>query len=154
MDGDVVVRTVARPIQGKLVKGLGIGGRYVSHPYYTDWFKRLLGCTPYPGTLNVWTDTDWRELASQCRPIVIPEAKWNGVVLGSVYVWRARLEELAELVALIRPLKSRHEPEVLEIVACKKLRPHLKTENIVIIVECYYEPPFTNPPRLVRTNIE
>jgi len=125
-------------IRGKRVRGLGVGGRYVSLPYYSSWFRRLLGCEPYPGTLNFRGKADWRELASLCEPMVIPEAVADGRRLGAVYVWRARLRTVAGKrdVLVIRPLLSGHEPVVLEIVACEKLAPLLPDEEIELEIEC------------------
>ncbi|MET1101083.1 MAG: DUF120 domain-containing protein [Pyrodictiaceae archaeon] len=129
-------------IRGKLVKGLGVGGKYVSHPYYSFKFREILGCDPYPGTLNIDSDTDWRELASHCRPLVIESTNWNGVELGAVYVWRARVQGVDnDKITLIRPLKSRHKPQVLELVACIELKPVIPSlDNIIIEIECIKDP--------------
>ena len=137
-------------ITGRRVKGLGVGGRYISHPYYSQRFREILGCTPYPGTLNIETGTDWRQLAAKCEPILIPETEWEGRRLGAVYVWQSRLETLdGEEVpaALIRPLLSRHPPNVLEIVACEKLAPRLG-DKVTVKIQCRPNPDYTNPPRL------
>ncbi len=139
----VEVREGRVRVRGRVVAGLGVGGRFVSDPYYSLAFSRLLGCTPYPGTLNIESDTDWRELASTCRPMVVGGVEGRGVV----YVWMARLA--GERVLLIRPLKSSHEPWVLEVVACRRLRGDVPGE-VVVEVDCVLEPPYTRPPRLLR----
>ncbi len=43
-------------IEGKVFSGVGEGRYYVSNPGYKRQFPRLLGFTPYPGTLNVRLD--------------------------------------------------------------------------------------------------
>ncbi|BEP16817.1 hypothetical protein PYJP_01690 [Pyrofollis japonicus] len=125
-------------LRGKRVQGLGVGGRYVSMPYYSSWFRRLLGCDPYPGTLNFRGKADWRELAGLCEPLVIPEHVEDDKRYGAVYVWRARLRTRAGKrdVLVIRPLLSAHEPQVLEIVACEKLAPLLPDDEIEVEVQC------------------
>lgn len=125
-------------LRGKRIQGLGVGGRYVSMEYYSTWFSRLLGCEPYPGTLNFSGKADWRELAGLCEPLVIPEKRMSDKRLGAVYVWRARLRTVTGKrdVLVIRPLLSSHEPTVLEIVACEKLAPVLPDDEIEVEIEC------------------
>ncbi len=133
-----------------------MGRKYVAHPYYSGELGRLLGCRPYPGTLNLETDSDWRMLASLCLPTLVREAVWDGVRLGAVYVWR--VEELAPLRApappslLIRPLLSRHPPNVLELVSCSELRPLLASEVVEVTVACERNPFYTRAPRLPPLN--
>jgi len=74
---------------------------------------------------------------------VIKETIWDGRILGAVLVWRAVIEGLKGVgeVVVIRPLKSSHNPRVLEIVACKKLRPLLGGgDDITVRVVCSSEP--------------
>ncbi|HIP65072.1 MAG TPA: DUF120 domain-containing protein [Pyrodictium sp.] len=120
-------------IVGQHVKGYGVGKHYVGHPYYNNILQQLLGCKPYPGTFNMKADIDWRELAAKCEPYVIPGTRVGDTELGGVYVWRAWLGKIR--VLLIRPLKSKHEPNVLELVACKKLEDYAG-EHVVVEVEC------------------
>jgi len=120
-------------IVGQHVKGYGVGKYYVEHPYYNNVLQQLLGCKPYPGTFNIKTDVDWRELAAKCRPYVVPGTYIDGVELGGVYVWSAWLEKIR--VLLIRPLKSKHEPNILELIACMKLEDY-DSRHIVVEVEC------------------
>ncbi len=140
---------VSKPyrFRGRMTKGLGVGGKYISHPYYSAEFEKILGCKPFPGTLNMETDTDWRELSSNCKPLVIKETVWNGKVLGAVYVWRARLVTSSgeyDGVVVIRPLKSAHRPQVLELVSCRKLRPLIGEEGEAeVLVDCDENPWYT-----------
>ncbi len=137
-------------VEGRVVKGLGVGGRYVAHPYYSEKLGALLGCRPYPGTLNFEANMDWRELAARCIPELVGETLWEGRRLGAVYAWRARLllpggGEAGCLV--IRPLLSRHPPNVLEVVACEKLAEKLGGV-VKALVECRENPDYTRAPRL------
>ncbi|GEM_PF-346564 len=142
--------TVDHVIAGKKTKGLGVGGRYISHPYYSEKFRELLGCQPYPGTLNIETDTDWRQLAAACIPHVIPEASWQGRGLGAVYAWEATIEtsEGPKRAVVIRPLLSRHPPNILEIVACEKLADKIEGDRVTARIRCRKNPDYTRPPRL------
>ncbi len=125
-------------ITGKMIKGLGVGRKFISHPYYFRKLSSILNCSVYPGTLNVETDTDWRKLASECEPTIIPPVVYNGRVLGAVYLWGARLvlSDLTTECAIIRPLKSSHPPNVLEIIACQRLREKIHNLDIAVEVEC------------------
>lgn len=103
-------------VEGRVVRGLGRGAYYVSLEYYSRFFEKVAGCRPYPGTVNLHSNIDWRMLAACCEPLVVPGQ--GG--LGGVYVWRGSVEGLGG-VLVIRPLMSTHPPVVLEIVACRRL---------------------------------
>ncbi len=138
-------------VRGRIVEGLGVGGKYVAHPYYMSVFTAILGCKPYPGTLNIRADIDWRELAAKCVPEVINEVYWDGVRLGAVYVWRAKLAidlNVRPPTVLIRPLLSRHESNVVELVSCSRLRDLLRSDHVEVIVLCRRNPDYTRSPRL------
>jgi riboflavin kinase len=139
-----------KTVEGTRTRGLGVGGRYISHPYYSEAFRRILGCTPFPGTLNIEASVDWRQLAAECEPIVVPETVWEGRRLGAVYAWEAVVETSRGPVqaALIRPLLSRHPPNVLEIVACEKLAPLLPGDRVRVRIRCHPNPDYTKPPRI------
>ncbi len=124
-------------VEGPVVPGFGVGGRYIAHPYYSKRLGELLGCQPFPGTLN-FRGMDWRLLASQCEPLVVPETVWEGRRLGAVYAWKAVIETVEGPVEalVIRPLLSRHEPEVLEVVACQRLAPVLPDGRVRARIRC------------------
>jgi riboflavin kinase len=129
-------------VEGRYTSGLGVGAKFIAHPYYAEALSQLLGCKPHPGTLNIVSSIDWRELASNCEPIVIPETVWDGRRLGAVYVWRARIrvDTKALDVLLIRPLLSKHDPEVLELVSCSRLRDILTSDHLRVEVLCRIDP--------------
>ncbi len=116
-------------IRGRAVRGLGVGARYVSMREYREWLGGLLGCTPYPGTLNLHTSVDWRLLAACCEPLVARP----GGGLGAVYAWRGSVA--GRRVLVIRPLLSAHPPVVLELVACGRLGAGVG-EVVEVEVEC------------------
>ncbi len=66
----------------------------------------------------------------------------NGRRLGAVYVWRARIrvDTKALDVLLIRPLLSKHDPEVLELVSCSRLRDILTSDHLRVEVLCRIDP--------------
>lgn len=129
-------------VEGKCISGFGVGAKFMAHPYYEKAFSELLGCKPYPGTLNIVSTVDWRELASNCEPIVIPETLWDGRRLGAVYAWRARIRVDSNTfeVLLIRPLLSKHSPEVLELVSCSRLRDAIRGTSLRVEVFCRVDP--------------
>jgi len=125
-------------VKGRRASGVGAGRRYVLDPYYYEALRSALGCNPYPGTLNIVSDTDWRRLASTCRPRVIPGYGGREPVL----YWYARTSSGVRVLVL-RPLASVHEPNVLEIVSCV----YLESSSLELEVDCDYEPPYTSAPR-------
>ena len=66
---------------------------------------------------------DYMKIASICQPIVVPEQKWDDKILGALYLWYAFIDEPFKCKAIvIRPLKSKHPLNVLEIVSSKYIR--------------------------------
>jgi hypothetical protein len=45
--------TASYSLTGSVISGLGEGRYYMSLPPYREQFCRILGCTPFPGTLNL-----------------------------------------------------------------------------------------------------
>jgi riboflavin kinase len=124
---------------GKHIEGLGVGGKFISMEYYLAHFRKLLGCDPYPGTLNLETHCDWRELQSLCKPYVVPGKEVDGRMLGPVLVWRGVVElkdgERVQCL-ILRPLLSKHKSTVLELVSCTRLRERLGAGPVRVEVAC------------------
>jgi len=124
---EVTKKTVT--IKCKVVSGIGEGGKYVRLSHYEEIIRKLLnGEKPYPGTLNIHCDINYKTLINVCKPKVIP----NMESYGGFYYWYAILEnpKLSENpirlnVIVLRPFLSRHEESVLEIVSSIYLRDYL-----------------------------
>jgi len=113
-------------LRARVISGFGVGAKFVKIPVYYDIFLFYLGKEPYPGTLNVEVvegPKSYVELAELCRPIEVPEQRWGDRVLGALYMWFAMVEHPFKCKAvIIRPMRSRHPPNVLEIVAPRYIR--------------------------------
>ena len=63
-------------IAGVVASGLGQGARFMSLPWVRDGVSRLVGFTPYPGTLNVRLDADmvgvWRRIKEGGAVVLAP----------------------------------------------------------------------------------
>ena len=95
---------------------------------YLDQFKRQLGFTPYPGTLNVrlnGSSLEVREFLEQLPGKVIKGFTTPERTFGDVRCFPARIGKIE--AALVLPARSSHK-EVVELIAREKLRDvlHLK----------------------------
>ena len=126
-------------LEAKPVKGLGEGAKYVAHPYYNSHLARILGCKPYPGTLNLEANTTWKTLAAKCPPKQIPGATIQQTRLGPVHYWHTTLTIHGKRVKalLVRPQLSKHPPNILELIACTKLKQYMPgEEKVKLHVQC------------------
>ncbi len=107
-------------IKGKVINGFGKGAFFLSREPYKSFFKGLLGNDPFPGTLNVKLDRPWKDV------IPLPNT-FQPVEYGGISYAIGSLNGLKIIV--LRPHKSQHPQEVIEIVASKYLRKELKITN-------------------------
>jgi riboflavin kinase len=108
-------------IRGKPEDGLGKGKIFVSMPGYMKALRDACGFFPYPGTLNIRVSADdsknihdspgWKRVQGFSA---------NGRTYGDVLLLPCLV--LGEKSFIIRPLKSGHEKEVVELIAGKRLR--------------------------------
>jgi riboflavin kinase, archaea type len=111
-------------LRGAVTAGLGQGAHFMSVPWVRDAVRRLLGFTPYPGTLNVRLDPDmtseWERMQDG-RAIVLapPSGETCGALLVSVVV--APDVEAAVIV----PDVTRHGKNLLELIAPVHIRSRL-----------------------------
>jgi len=109
-----------KKIRGKVSSGLGKGGFFLSRDPYKSFFRGLLGKNPYPGTLNVELDIDWRE--------VLPLKNYfQPVNMGGLWYSLGEIKDL--LIVIIRPKKSGHPNNIVEIVASEYLRGYLNLKD-------------------------
>ena len=107
-------------IKGKVIGGLGKGAFFLSKEPYKSFFRGLLGEDPFPGTLNVKLEKPWTEITSSWN--TYQPAEYGGIsyTLGKI----GNLK-----IVVLRPHKSKHPPEVIEIVASKYLRKEFNITN-------------------------
>jgi len=118
-------------LEGRVFRGLGEGAYYVSLREYRDWFKRVLGFEPYPGTLNVRLDEDSiprRKQLEALNGVAIPAFQSGSTLYCSAKVFRAVVNKNVE-AAVVIPEKSAYGPDVVEIVARKRLRDELNLKD-------------------------
>lgn len=116
-------------IRCKVVSGIGEGSKYIRLSYYEEILKSILnGEKPYPGTLNILCDIDYKALITKCKPRTVS----NFRSYGGFYYWYAILKysklgnNYVKLdVVILRPFLSKHKGNVLEIVSSTYLRNYL-----------------------------
>ncbi len=120
-------------VRGRVFSGVGEGGFYVS--IYSKQFRRSLGFTPYPGTLNVRLDHPLD--LSPCKSIRVEPPEIPGARLGGVLALPARLNGVD--VYIVRPEITVYKGDVVEFIAPKYLRGLLGLrdgDEVEIEVEC------------------
>ncbi len=123
-------------LEGNAVEGFGVGARYVRHPLYKRFFESLLGCTPYPGTLNVRVSSGmlekaWVRLLNAKPPCLIYAPR--DPQLSPLWVLEALVYGIVPAL-LIRPLATSHPENIVEIVSCIKLREVVEALGEVYVV--------------------
>lgn len=98
-------------ITGSVMTGIGEGALYVRR--YSEWLEEKLGFRPFPGTLNLIVS---RQPAS-FPLLVVPK----GEGLFTVKCAPASINGEVE-GAVVRPGKTRHGDDVLEVLAPVNLR--------------------------------
>ena len=108
-------------LTGVVTSGLGQGAYFMSLPWVRDAVSRLIGFTPYPGTLNVRLDPDavtvWRRIAEGRAVVLVPPPP---------EICGARLFPLVVApdvkASVIVPDVTRYGDDVLELIAAIHLR--------------------------------
>ena len=111
-------------LDGVVTPGLGQGAFFMSLPWVKDGVRRLIGFTPYPGTLNVRLDAGavdvWRRIRE--GPAIVlapPPPETCGARLFAAVVG-ADVES-----AIIVPDVTRYGDDLLELIAAVHLRGRL-----------------------------
>ena len=111
-------------LAGVVTSGLGQGASFMSLPWVQDAVRRLIGFTPYPGTLNVRLDADmigiWRRTRDGHSIVLAPPpSEPCGARLFPVVV-ASDVE-----AAVIVPDVTRYGEDLLELIAAVHLRSRL-----------------------------
>ena len=122
-------------VRGRVFSGVGEGGFYVS--IYAKQFRRALGFTPYPGTLNVKLESplDLRPCMGSAVRIDPPEIP--GARLGGVVALPARVNGVDAYI--VRPDITIYKGDVVELIAPRYLRGLLRLrdgDEVEVEVEC------------------
>jgi len=99
-------------VKGRVISGIGRGAYYVMKPEYSAFFERILKDSPFPGTLNIIVDSD---ITAEILPHTYAPKNY-----GAIKYAVGRFHEIPVIV--IKPQKSVHPENVLEIVAPVSLR--------------------------------
>ena len=120
-----MTRRARTEVQGRVETGLGQGGRFVALGWVRAGVRRLVGFTPYPGTLNVRLDPGeprrrWRAVRRRRAPeLTPPRAGGCGARLIPLLV-AGRVPAVA-----VVPDVTRHGHQVVEVIAPGHLRRRL-----------------------------
>lgn len=118
-------------IRGVVISGIGEAVFYVR--LYSEYFRGVLGADPYPGTLNILVDSCDVVQGVFSESHLVKPLKPN---LAPAYIRRGVLGGFS--VVVVKPLVTRHDCRVLEIVSSVKLRDVLGLKDgDVVEVELY-----------------
>jgi len=101
-------------VWGIVTSGVRRGAKYVSMKTYKEFLCKKLGCSNiYNGTLNIkllaktWRDIPLKQYCpnNQCSPVLYAKARLKN-----------------DCVLILRPIKSVHSDDIIEIIAQHNLR--------------------------------
>jgi len=125
-----------RSFRGRVVTGLGEGAYYIRLEGYRKQFRKLLGYSPYPGTLNIQliaeTDVNEFQLLKATIGIQIHGFVTGDRSFGPVTCYPATVNE-EQKAAILLIERTHHQPNVVEIIAPINLRETLKVADEDII---------------------
>jgi len=111
-------------LRGIYVKGFDKARYFMALKPYKEVFTRLINKEPFEGTFNIEiiNYSSYKDLVEKCGTYyTIPDQYYDGRMLGGVYIWLGEIDEIG-MVLVIRPFKSGHKENILEIVSDKKIR--------------------------------
>lgn len=119
-------------LKGKIIKGIGEGKHYIA--IYSKHIHEIIGYVPYLGTLNIKiTDGSVEEFFNDIRKLTIYSFQKNGISYGSVVLYLVKLNGFE--VYVVRPIKTSHHNDVVEIISDVDLKEKLDIdENSEIII--------------------
>jgi len=117
--------------EGTLFSGLGEGAYYMSQMGYRKQFVEKLGFDPYPGTFNVRVRKEDQEdvRALEASPFILIEGFTDGNrSFGPAKCFHGKVAEKYEC-ALISPVRTHYEGDVVEIISSTFLRKELHAKD-------------------------
>jgi len=112
-------------IRGKIVAGLGQGQFFSNQDGYKLQFAQKLGFQPYPGTLNLKLEEPF--VQPRRKAIEIHGFKEDSRTYGGCRCYPCWIKGID--CAIIRPDRSRHSPNIIEIMAPVNLRISLNLQD-------------------------
>lgn len=109
-------------LSGQVTTGMGEGSYYMSQPKYVEQFRKELGFTPYPGTLDIKLEKDSIDLKETLVRIPGKQAsgfKTNERTFGPVKFFPVRLK--SSKGAIVLPNRT-HHTDIVEVISPKNLR--------------------------------
>ncbi|MEM0360464.1 MAG: DUF120 domain-containing protein [Candidatus Diapherotrites archaeon] len=108
-------------LKGIVRSGLEKGCLFLSMPEYLERLERLLGFKPFSGTLNIEVEEQLlQEFLQALKEEKVDSFEKDGKVFGCLKVYRISFKGLN--AAIIRPAKTSHPCNIIEIIAPVKLR--------------------------------
>lgn len=111
-------------MRGKVLSGLGQAQHFLSREGYCRQFEDGLGFVPFPGTLNVLLDGPF---PAESPSIEIDGFRERDRFFGGCRCFRIRINGMD--AAVVRPERSCHPPELIEVIAPVHLRRALGLED-------------------------
>ena len=116
-------------IHGEVAEGMGEGGYYICQPGYVEQFEKVLGFTPFEGTLNVNIDPEdvgKLEVMRNSKGHLIKGFNDHDRTFGNVIAYKAKIRNID--CAIVVPERS-HYRETIEIICHYHLRRTLSLDN-------------------------
>jgi riboflavin kinase len=117
--------------EGTLFSGLGEGAYYINQEGYRKQFVAKLGFEPYPGTLNLRVRKEDQEEVRmlEASPFILIEGFTDGNrSFGPAKCFQGRVAEKINC-ALISPVRTHYEGDVVEIISSEYLRKALRIKD-------------------------
>jgi riboflavin kinase, archaea type len=117
--------------EGTVFSGLGEGAYYMSQEGYRKQFVEKLGFTPYPGTFNVRVRKEDQEDVRllEASPFILIEGFTNGNrSFGPAKCFHGKIGD-ALSCALISPVRTHYQGDVVEIISSEYLRKALNAKD-------------------------
>lgn len=116
-------------LRGTVTTGMGEGRYYMRQRGYREQFRRKLGFTPFPGTLDLRVDKSHFgevELLRALPGIIVHGFKDRNRTFGNVKVFPARIDKIE--CAVVFPERGHHR-DIIEVIAPHNLRRVLKLRD-------------------------
>lgn len=118
-------------LSGDITSGLGNARHFLSLQGYTEQFKEKIGYEPFPGTLNIELSEESIHKRTKLNTfdcVTIEGWEDKERTYGPVYCYPAKIEVAGRFyttVHMIKPKRTRHGDNLIEIIAPVKLREKL-----------------------------
>ena len=118
-------------LKGNLIKGLDKGSYYMKKKGYKKQFQNLLNYTPWPGTLNIKLKSPVTKKISNLKPIIIKGFKEKNRSFGKIKCYPCVLLNTKKVIKthLIRPKRTSHGDDIIEIISPIYLKKHLNIKE-------------------------